>query len=76
MPVFPILQSKVHILRRFLKILRRRAFARLQLLEALDVMSLCPSQARELHLAITLQVAVGLVGLTDKCQASRYNVIV
>ena len=42
----------------------------------LDVMSLCPSQARELHLAITLQVAVGLVGLTEKYQVSGYNVIV
>ena len=35
MPVFPILRSKVHILRRFLKILCRRASARLQLLEVL-----------------------------------------
>ena len=38
--VFPVLRSKVHILRRFSKKLRRRASARLQLLEAL-------SQARE-----------------------------
>ena len=35
MPVFPISRSKVHILRRILNILRRRASARLQLLEAL-----------------------------------------
>ena len=42
MPVFPILRSKVHFLRRFLKILRsfliffcRRVSARLQVLEAL-----------------------------------------
>ena len=36
MHVFPIMRSKLHILRRFLKMLRRRASARLQLLEALD----------------------------------------
>ena len=35
MPVFPILRSKVHIWRRFLKILRRRASACLQFLEGL-----------------------------------------
>ena len=38
MPVFPILRPKVHILRKFLKILRRCASARLQLLEALSQM--------------------------------------
>ena len=35
MPVFPISRSKVHILRRFLKILHRCAYAGLQLLQAL-----------------------------------------
>ena len=35
MPVFRIFRSKVHTLRWFLTILRRRAYARLQLLEAL-----------------------------------------
>ena len=35
--VFPILRSKVHILHRFLTILGRRASARLQLLEALEL---------------------------------------
>ena len=42
---FSISRSKVPILRRFLNILRRRAFARLQLLEALmsmDVLPVCP----------------------------------
>ena len=36
MPVFPVLRSKIQILRRCSKILRRRASARLQLLEALS----------------------------------------
>ena len=35
-PVFPVLRSKLQILRGFLKILRRRASARLQPLEALN----------------------------------------
>ena len=35
MPVFPVLRSKIQILRRCSKNLRRRASARLQLLEAL-----------------------------------------
>ena len=35
LPVFPILCSTVHLLRRFLKILRRRASARLRILKAL-----------------------------------------
>ena len=37
--VFPVLHSKVHILLRFSKKLRRRASARLQLLEALSDLS-------------------------------------
>ena len=40
MPVFPILRSIVHILRRFLKILRRCASVRVQLLESL-VLTVC-----------------------------------
>ena len=38
MPVFPILRLKSHILHRFLKKLRRRATARLQLWKALDLL--------------------------------------
>ena len=36
-PVFPVSRSKLQLLLRFLKMLRRRASARLQLLEALTI---------------------------------------
>ena len=36
-PVFPVLRKKIQILRRCSKILRRGAYARLQLLEALPL---------------------------------------